>query len=353
MKKIAFVFVCMLAAFQLSAQQLPNVVNPGFEDWDWNIGMPVGWATSCVGTVTGNSVYPVDYYFATQTTDAHSGNYAMKLKGVDPGYSIPYFPGLAQLGHAGSFAVSMETAQSLQDVDFDDPELGNITDYTWEDLPYVPGLQHLNWNELSTFQNMFSRGDAFNMVPTAMKVWVKYLPEVGVTDTMKIMVGAYKAGEECRLIMGIRPSSYGEYVGSERITEYTELTIPIDYDVNDVTCDSIMIMFVSTPFQHAKLNTELYVDDISFEFDYVSVRSSERIKMQIYPNPACEYLTVSVDNQAESYDVTIYDMNGKLVKCVNQQNRESRLYVGDLSAGTYFLKVKQDGNETARKFVVE
>ena len=173
MKKILVGIVCVFAAFQLSAQ-LPNVINPGFEEWD--MGLPVGWETTFTGIITGNTVYPVDFNFATQTTDAHSGSFAMKLKGVDPGYNIPYFPGIAQLGHGGSFNISMETAQSLQTVDFNDPELGDILDYTWEDLPYVPQLAGLNWNELSTFQNLFTRGDAFTMVPTAMKVWVNTCP---------------------------------------------------------------------------------------------------------------------------------------------------------------------------------
>ncbi len=328
------------------------MINPGFEDWDEYV-RPIGWETSFKGYVNGATVYDIDLNFAIKTTDAHSGSYAMKLKGVDPQHNIPYFPGIAQLGHGGFFNISMETAQSLQNVNFNDPELGNILDYTWEDLPYVPQLAGLNWNELSTFKNLFTRGDAFTMVPTAMKVWVKYLPPVGVNDTMIIRVGAYKAGEDCRLIMGTLPSSYGQYVGTQRIEEYTELTIPIDYDETDVVCDSLMIMFSSTTFQHANINTELYVDDISFDFDYISVESRERIKMQLYPNPATEYLTVSVDNQASSYDLFVYDLNGKQVKSLSQQNGESRLFVGDLSAGTYFLKVQQDGNETARKFVVE
>lgn len=346
MKKFLFCMVFFVAAIQLSAQQT-NIVNPGFEQW--NAGLPVGWSTSFSGLVGST---PVEFNFGIQTTDAHSGNYALKIKAVDPEYGFPLFPGVAQLGSAGSFAISTETYNLLTLIDFNDPSWNNFFDYTWDEISFA--LDVLGLSELGTMRNVFSKGEAFNKVPTAMKVWVKYLPPVGEVDTMRIMVGAYKAGEDCALMMGNNyPSSYGSIMVSDRMEEYTELTVPIDYDTNDVNCDSLMILFFASPFMNANLNTELYIDDISFEFDYVSVESAERVKMQLYPNPASEYLTVSVEKQSESYDISVYDLNGKLVKQQMRLMGQSRLYVGDLSAGAYFLKVRQAGNETARKFVVE
>lgn len=347
MKKIFCCILVLVAAFQLLAQ-VPNITNPGFEEWE--AGCPVGWSTSFSGVVGST---PVNFNFGIRTTDAHSGSYALKLKALDPEQSgFPMFPGVAQLGIANPFSISTETYNKLAQVDFHDSVWSSFFDYTWDEISFA--LDILGMSDLASMRNMFSRGDAFTMVPTAMKVWVKYLPPVGEMDTMRIMVGAYKAGEDCALMMGNNyPSSFGSLEVSERIEDYTELTIPIEYDTNDVTCDSLMIMFVSTPFMNANLNTELYIDDISFEFDYVSVQSTERVKMQLYPNPATEYLTLSVENQSDSYDISIYDMSGKLVRNQMQLVGESRLYVGNLSAGAYFLKVRQADNETVRKFVVE
>lgn len=351
MKKILSLVAFVAMMLHLSAQQ-PNVINPGFEDWITsgpNAGMPVGWSTNFSGVVGST---PVDFNFGTRTTNAHSGNYALKIQAVDPEEDFPVFPGVAQLGEVGGFSISTETYDMLSLVDYSDPTWGNFFDYTWDEVSFI--LDMLGLSELGTMKNMFSKGNAFTKVPTAMKVWVRYLPPVGEKDTMRIMVGTYRTGEDCALIMGNHyPSSYGTLTVSERMEEYTELTVPIEYDTNALSCDSLMIMFVSSPFMNANLNTELYIDDISFEYDYVSVRSAERVKMQLYPNPASEYLTVSVEKQSESYNISVYDMNGKRVKRQMQLMGDSRLYVGDLPAGTYFLKVQQAGNETARKFVVE
>ena len=122
MKKILFVIVCVFAALQLSAQQ-PNISNPGFEQW--TSSYPTGWTTSISGSITGIPIigsYPLSFNFATKTSDAHSGNYALKLQAKSLNLSMfggPEItaPGIAQLGTAGSFSVSMETIQTLMSID--------------------------------------------------------------------------------------------------------------------------------------------------------------------------------------------------------------------------------------------
>jgi hypothetical protein len=347
MKKFLFFFVCVFAALQLSAQQ-PNIINHDFEQW--TSGHPTGWTTSISGTINipiyGSITFPysVSLNFGSQTSDAHGGNSALKLKakGMDlSSYNLPAFalPGIAQLGVAGSFSLSYETIQQLANVDFNN--------FDWS------ALEDVDWQELASLRNVFSKGEPFTMIPTAMKVWVKYMPPAGETDTMMILVGAYKTGEASTLLMGETPSAFGYYIASERLDNYTEITVPIQYDEEDVTCDSLLIMFVSSSFMNANENTELYVDDISFEFDYMSVASAERIKMNLYPNPAVNEITLSVENQSEMYNVTVYDMNGKQLKRMEQLTGNTNISVSDLSAGAYFLKVQQAGNETVRKFVVE
>lgn len=344
MKKILFAFVCLVAALQLSAQQ-PNISNPGFEQWSGS--KPAGWTTSISGTVTGIPLigsYPVTFNFGTKTTDAHSGSYALKLqaKSLDlSALGVPAFslPGIAQLGSAGSFSISLSTIQQLMSLS------------GAEDISSI--LENLDMDELSTFMNVFSTGVPFTAVPTAVKVWVKFLPPVGEADTMMVLVGAYKEGEPNMILMGDMPETYGYYEVTERLENYTELTVPIEYNEDDLTCDSLVLVFVSSSFTNANVNTELYIDDISFEFDYMSVESTERIKMNLYPNPAVNEITLSVENQSEMYNISVYDMNGKQIKRMEQLTGNTNIPVSGMSAGTYFMKVQQAGNTTVRKFVVE
>lgn len=343
MKKFLFSLVAVFLMLQLSAQQ-PNISNPGFEQWTGNT--PVGWTTSISGSITGVPYlgsFPISFNFGSKNTNSHSGSYALKLqtKSLDLSLlGIPAItvPGIAQLGTAGSFSISLETIQELTSID-------STTDMS--DL-----INNLDMDELSSFANVFSKGEPFTMVPTAMKVWVKYLPAAGESDTMMVLLGAYKEGETSMLLMGDIPETYGYYAVTERLENYTELTVPVSYNEEDLTCDSLVIVFVSSSFTNAK-NSELYIDDISFEYDYLSVNSSERIKMNMYPNPTTDYMVISPANQSEAYDIMVYDMNGKQLKNVEQLTGDTRLSVSDLAAGTYFLKLKQSGSELVRKFVVE
>ena len=343
MKKFLFSLVAVFLMLQLSAQQ-PNISNPGFEQWTGNT--PVGWTTSISGSITGVPYlgsFPISFNFGSKNTNSHSGSYALKLqtKSLDLSLlGIPAItvPGIAQLGTAGSFSISLETIQELTSID-------STTDMS--DL-----INNLDMDELSSFANVFSKGEPFTMVPTAMKVWVKYLPAAGESDTMMVLLGAYKEGETNMLLMGDIPETFGYYAVTERLENYTELTVPVSYNEEDLTCDSLVIVFVSSSFTNAK-NSELYIDDISFEYDYLSVNSSERIKMNMYPNPTTDYLVISPANQSEAYDIMVYDMNGKQLKSVEQLTGDTRLSVSDLAAGTYFLKLKQSGSELVRKFVVE
>lgn len=344
MKKILFSLVCMVAVLHLSAQQ-PNISNPSFEQWTGSTAN--GWTTSISGSITGVPIigsYPLSFNFGSKVQDAHAGYYALKLQAKSLNLSflgVPEIkvPGIAQLGTAGSFSISMSTIQELMSID-------STTDFT-------SLLQNMDMDELSTLANIFSKGEPFNMVPTAMKVWVKYLPPVGETDTMLVLLGAYKEGETSMLLMGEMPDTYGYLAVSERLENYTELTVPVEYDEEDLTCDSLVVVFVSSSFTNANVNTELYIDDISFEFDYLSVNSTERIKMNMYPNPATDYMVINPADQSEVYDIMVYDMNGKLLKSAEHLTGDTQLSVSDLAAGTYFLKLKQSGNELVRKFVVE
>ena len=346
MKKIVFLIASALCLLQLSAQTQPNIPNPGFEAWEGVT--PSGWTTSLSGTIVNimgsTSSYPMSMEFGSRTPDAHSGNYALRLQAstLNPGFGAPTFtmPGTAQLGQAGAFTMDYSSIEQFMGLD------SFVVD--WGILEYISD------EELGSVASIFSRGEPFNMVPSAVKAWVKYMPLEGVSDTMSVWVGAYREGDATHLLWGDIPSAaYGYAAFSERMDEYTQITVPLSYDADNLNCDSLLLIFVSTSISDPQQETILLIDDISFEFDYTSVRSNERVNMTLYPNPATDYMMLNLENQADSYDITLYDASGKQVKRMDGLTGDTRVAVNELSAGVYFLKVQQAGNTTVRKFVVE
>lgn len=347
MKKIVCSIVCVLCMLQLSAQNYPNISNPGFESW---YGLsPIGWTTYLYGNIVNintknpDFTYLVQMDFGYRTPDAHSGNYALKLQAntLAPAQGpVVTMPGVAQVGYADDFEIDYSIIEAFMGLD------SFVVDWSL--------MQYINVEELGTVSNIFSKGVPFNMVPTAVKAWVKFIPEEGVSDTMSVWVGAFRAGEPSHIMWGDVPSGghgYAEF--SERMEEYTQITVPLEYSSDNVSCDSLVLIFVSTSISNPREETVLYVDDVTFEFDYTSVRSDGKVNLTLYPNPAADYLVVSLENQSDSYDVVLYDVSGKQIRSLEHLTGNARIAVDDLSAGTYFLKVQQAGNTTVRKFVVE
>ena len=57
----------------------------------------------------------------------------------------------------------------------------------------------------------------------------------------------------------------------------------------------------------------------------------------IYPNPANDYVII-INNELKIRNVAILDLTGKILKQFKIQNSESKLEVGDLEKGIYFVK---------------
>ncbi|SHI84823.1 Por secretion system C-terminal sorting domain-containing protein [Cruoricaptor ignavus] len=74
--------------------------------------------------------------------------------------------------------------------------------------------------------------------------------------------------------------------------------------------------------------------------------SEERLKVEIYPNPASEFINVISENIIKS--VTIFDATGKSVK---SEFSGKKLNLRHLSPGNYILKVQTDSEITTQKFI--
>jgi hypothetical protein len=65
----------------------------------------------------------------------------------------------------------------------------------------------------------------------------------------------------------------------------------------------------------------------------------------VYPNPAKDFVTISVGNDYLKTTAQITDLNGKVVKSINITNASSLLDMALLPAGVYFLKMENGKTE--------
>ena len=75
---------------------------------------------------------------------------------------------------------------------------------------------------------------------------------------------------------------------------------------------------------------------------------------QIYPNPAHEVLNLNFQTQDEAAEVSIIDLDGKIIltKTITT-NRATALSISNLAPAVYICHVKTKSYESSQKFVKE
>jgi len=104
---------------------------------------------------------------------------------------------------------------------------------------------------------------------------------------------------------------------------------------NIITCGTGCYAFNSSD------NKVIIINDTSLSlkgFDYEN-------KLSIYPNPTLDY--ISIKNGQNIERILVYDLSGQLVSQFN--NKFQNLYLGNLSSGSYFIKIVDNNNTTTMR----
>lgn len=80
----------------------------------------------------------------------------------------------------------------------------------------------------------------------------------------------------------------------------------------------------------------------------VDVSDLSTSSISIYPNPTDGYTTITLTDNYDGGSITLYDMNGRIVKSFTIQDKatQSEIDMGDLSKGMYTLQLVTSGGET-------
>lgn len=336
MKKQLSFLMMMIASLGLSAQTQVN--NAGFENWTQ--GRPDGWTTYVSGEITttlpiiGEYGYPVSCEFGSQTTDAFSGSYALKLQAAAIGIEglMSYtLPGIAQLGTAGTFSIPLSTIQEL----LNSPDSLDIDDLM----------------SLATLRNVVADGMACTRTPVSIKMRIKYLPQ---NDTLTIMAFTTKQDLDIDADTTDEEEDLEEIVSeaffqtAQAIPEYTEIEIPFDDSL--VECDRIRIIIMAGSFLSANTATELYVDDVRLDYG-TDVPEQKAEMVRVYPNPAHDCLYVESGN-GDTYRCRLVDLTGRTVAAQENVAGQTALNVKALASGIYLLKMEQGSQTVTRKVVI-
>lgn len=313
-------FTLAIAVFSLNIVSAQTILNGDFELWSY--GKAVGWAADMHGYVS--TIFPVSVNFGEQTTDAHSGNFAMKLHSGN--FSVPNtqyefnIPGILQIGESGSFNVSISDLLELY---------AALTDSTGSSQIDLSNLE-----SLATLAQMLSKGVPCNVTPAALGMWVKYIPDG--EDYMAIIAATKKNG-------AFVDYSYNLFGAKE---EYSQ--VGVNFANAGAECDSIMLIVFSST--RANRNSELFVDDVELLDAPLNVTDLQKRNFQVYPNPASGHIYVNTYN-TDVCEWSLTDLSGKLINKGTIQETE-KIDVSMLKSGIYLLKVDGKNFNDIRKILI-
>ena len=174
-----------------------------------------------------------------------------------------------------------------------------------------------------------------------LEFYYKYYPD-GI-DTARVSVGMYKDGESIAW-------------GSVEITDHVNLwkkgTVNIYYHNQEAIPDSATISITSTTWENRKLS-ELCIDKICFDGDYIPVEEEFASNLRLYPNPTNDIINISNLNDYNSEcRIKIIDLLGKIhYNCIIDAKSDILIDVASLERGIYIVLLEYKKSTVSKRFI--
>jgi hypothetical protein len=288
MKKLLYTMMAAFSATSLFAQ-LPN---GGFEQWDSStvvngqkIYNPVNWLTNNADMAGLGQLQPTGI-----TTDAHSGNYAVKITS-----------GIDDQGMQAGMLVSGNTYSGA----YDQSNVGEKFKLT---------------GRIASFEGYY-----------------KY--DAQESDSFRIVLAFYRKGVY-----------FGRaYYQGGQTANYTKFNLQLINFSGPAPDSAKFIIYAS--YSNLSSGSKLYLDDMNVGYTTgINDINGVLPQISIYPNPANDVIKVEGISEV-NVQYTIADLKGAIV-ATGKLPDERTLDISKLNQGMYFLQlIDETGNTAVQKFI--
>ena len=288
----------------ISTIMFAQIVNPSLDNWAGTPEEPVSWATpnKLLSQLVMSVPFPV-----VKSTDA-----------VD-----------------GSLSALLETRE-----------------YTvfFTNKIIVPGV--ISTGQLGLDNNYnptFSKGTPYTFRPDSITAMYKYFPvaddTTGLNDTFQafLLLTKWNAAAGKADTIGI-----GSFKKGDSVTNWTKMVMMVNY-LSTATPDTLMLVFSSSSFYTPQIGTQAFVDNIQ-DGNSVGIISlpANPLKVNVYPNPASNYINVDLSGAKGIYNFTLFDILGKRVDYVQLERSENYINISQHKKGMYFYDLKDQSGRTVK-----
>lgn len=149
----------------------------------------------------------------------------------------------------------------------------------------------------------------------------------------------------------------GDYIGDGIATASDNCTDPVTIFSQDPVPGTtlgfgIQVITFTAEDEYGNIST------CSFDLDVQGILGSNDLELGsllLYPNPTDNYVYLSNPNHLELYDVSIYDVTGRLINKIDLSNmsEEETIDVSNFASATYMLIIKGANGITTKQLIVE
>ena len=300
MKKLITIVAILALNFSLLTFNCLAQPNGGFENWStiFNIQEPNNWQTFNFLSMT-TPPNPLSAFKATGI-DKHSGNYALKLSTIF---------------------------------------INNNPDST---LFIADTMSGVFTGKISVSPITVKYGFPYTGRPEKLDFWAKYTPVGNDVGVALVLLLKFNGAGRDTIAVGTKVihATPGFTMFQDTLI-YKQAGLP----------DSASILFSSSKsIARARVGSNLFVDDVVFT-GWVGIdesRMSETDKVQLFPNPAKENITI-VAKIEEADNIQIIDASGKLVGDYKIQNYGANINTSAFAEGFYIYKIHDKKNKILTK----
>lgn len=282
MKRNVLLSIAFMSVLGIFAQN--SIPNPSFEQWV-NNNQPVGWYGLYLDLIFQQ------FHTLSKTTDAQHGNFAARIETIDASL-LGALPGLASLSQI--------------------------------ELDLMTGLK------------IKTAGTPFTAKATKVSGYFKYLQQGSDSGAVIVTFTKWNSSTNMRDTVFI-----GGFIVNQPITNYTQFNVNVSLGAQQP--DSMNILFISSAGYAPQIGSALLVDNLSVTIDNTGIEEVLSLSGQLYPNPAIDYVFITVPEPGTSL-VEIFDASGKKVKNISYDHQSFMLDVSDLSKGLYLILINHNGN---------
>lgn len=317
MKKISMLFMAAMLSFTVSAQQFAN---SGFENW--SNGKPSGWNSISISLLG----FSMDFCDITQTSDAHSGNYAVSIAGKTV-ENLPQIPGMDLSQFEGAFVPGFLSNAPL-----------NL------DLSTIMGLLGGSGDEEldpTTLINLLGSGLPLTEEPLSLNGYLKFDNQEGNDHFLIAALGLAQIDGARQLVsVGV----YSDDAEMAKTADYQAFSVPIANMAGVPATEMIVCILTTVEDETAGHFTPLLLDDLTVQYASGLEELDLTSSVSLYPNPTSGEFRIDAPMGSR---VSISDALGRKVMEMNSYNGET---VRLDNKGVYFVNID---NRLTKKLIVE